>query len=512
MNLFNRHIPLFVSLILYAVIWYLFNPTLGYMLDSDAVAYLTIAKRVADGDFLKSVNGLWSPLNSWFVAFFIRKGYDAWEVSKYLNFLFGLIILFQSYLLFILFNIKKIGLYILQFALSIAMVYMVYFQMFGDVLQLIFVLTYLYLLWKKENINISTTILYGVIMGFAVYAKAYSFLFFAVHWLFVLGYYYYQKKINLQKWILNYAVGILSMLLIISPWSYLLYKKYHQFSLNGFAGKLNMSWYINSGKTFKSDIKILIPPVYDDSPSFWEDPYLTQDNLSTPFTSLKHFFKWALRIIHTCIMAVFCFQEISFFSFAILFIAVYFYFFRKSKSNEDDKIKLLVLTICILPLGYLMMHIETRYIWLNIVLLMILGAVCINDFYHNHYLQKGYKIVYLLLGLSFLVFPVFSFQNLKNKNKDLFEIAAYLNQHNIHGKFTSNLDDAGRMWVVAYLSNNRFYTIEKNDFSEKELKNEIKQYGVEYYFLGMKKNNFNINIESMQFVGQTHDIKIYKIN
>lgn len=159
-----------------------------------------------------------------------------------------------------------------------------------------------------------------------------------------------------------------------------------------------------------------------------------------------------------------------------------------------------------------MMHIETRYIWANIILLMLLSARFLNDYFKDKNQIFIYRIAYFLFGISFLIFPVYSILNLQNKNKDLFEIAAYLNKNNIHGKFTSNLEDAGRMWVVAYLSKNQFYTIEKNDYTEDELKNEINFYGVEYYFLGMEKNNIDIDINSMEFVGQTHDIKIYKTN
>lgn len=65
----------------------------------------------------------------------------------------------------------------------------------------------------------------------------------------------------------------------------------------------------------------------------------------------------------------------------------------------------LLITIIILPLGYLMMHIETRYIWLAVILLMILGAYLIDklaNLYANKYIQHA---LYGILAISFWYSP-----------------------------------------------------------------------------------------------------------
>ena len=425
MKKYNSYLFLFASLILYFLLWKMLNPILGYNLDSDSVSYLTIAKRVAEGDYFRSVNGLWSPMNSWLLAPFIQQGKDAWQSAKLLNFIFGFVILIQIFFLFKKFFLQNIAVYIMQFASAICMVCFVYFQMFGDVLQLIFVLVYLLLLFQKNKNSISLfqSILFGILMGIGFYAKAYSLFFFGVHFFITLVWFVYTKKITLKKAALNYVVGIATSILIILPWTFALHKKYDQWALNGFAGKLNMSWYINSGKSFKPDIDLLIPPTYNNSPSFWEDPYITQANLSSPFSSFYHFAKWIARIIHTKIMMIFCFNEISFLSLSILLIGFFYFFIVKKKSKIEHhyfNIRLMIITIIILPLGYLMMHIETRYIWLNVFLLMILGAKLI-ELAFKHVTIKPYLlyIFYFILAYSFVVFPIYQFQNLKNKNKDL---------------------------------------------------------------------------------------------
>ncbi len=505
-----------LALLLYVLLCLFLHPYLGYILDSDGVAYLAIAKRVANAQYLQSINGLWSPLNSWLLVPFIEKGMDAWTIAKILNFVFGGIVIVLVHLLFIRFKIKKIAHAFLLMALSVVMVHNVYLQTFGDVLQLIFALLYLLILWS-ENFYSSywKATLCGLIMGIAFYAKAYSLAFFLFHFAATLYWFYSKKKVTLKNTVIMYCLGIFTALLLILPWTYALHKKYGVWSLTGFAGKLNMSWYINSGKTFKSDIKLLIPPSYNDSPSFWEDPYPSQENLSSPFSSGKHFIKWITRVIHTKLTAIECYNEISFLALSILLISLYYFFFRKKEVDEVEdniQIQLLIFTILILPLGYLMMHIETRYIWLNIFLLMIAGAVLlerVKKFIHPYL----YLISIFILAFSFIIFPVLNIENLKNKNKELFEYAAILEKNNIKGSFTSNAIDAGRMWVVAYLSQNQFYTIERTDYTEQELIDEMKRYHVTYYLFQSENNKPSIQLDEQFFhlLFKTNGFDLYEL-
>lgn len=516
MNTLSKYWPLILSLLLYALLWKVLQPVLGYNLDSDCVAYLTIAERVANGEYLKSINGLWSPLNSWLVALFVKNGLDAWTSAKLLNFIFGAVLLIQGFFLFLKFKLNKYLIFYLQIALSIAMAYFVYFQMFGDILQLIFVLAYLFVLWhgSDRTITYPRAILSGIIIGIAFYAKAYSFFFFGIHFLITLLWYVYYGKMQMKTALPVYMAGIFFAIVTMLPWTFALHKKYGEWSLNGHAGKLNMSWYINSGKSFNPHIKLLIPPSYDDSPSFWEDPYLSQQDLSSPFSSATHFVKWIFRIAHTCLVAIFCFQEISFLGIAILVISVFCFFFvkRKEEENTDENFsaQLLILTICVLPAGYLMMHIETRYIWLNVFLLMIAGGLLLGLIikHVNSYLLK--HAMYFILAFSFAIFPILQFENLKYKNKDLFDISKVLNEKFIKGKFTSNISDAGRMWVVAYLTNSHFYTIEQSGYTSRELMDEMKRYDVKYYFYESENNISNTSVEGMKKIMTYHDLEIFE--
>lgn len=501
MKKFADHIILPVSLLIYLGVWFLLQPVLGYILDSDGIAYLTIAERIAGSQYLESINGLWSPLNSWLLVPFIKHGYDAWYVSKLMNCFFGACVLILAHCLFLKFRLSKFVHVLCMLALPVVMVHHVYLQMYGDVLQLVFMLCYLLLLWSENNIlSYWKTILCGILITVAFYAKAYSFFFFLVQFGVTLGWFYHTKKISLKTVISHYLTGCAVVVILILPWTFALHKKYGIWSLTGFSGKLNMSWQINSGKSFKKDITLLIPPSYPDSPSFWEDPYLSQENLSGPFSSVSHVLKWTARIIHTTFSFIQCFNEISFLALSVLLIAFYYFFFRKGQLSveQDFHMQLLLLTALTLPAGYLLMHIETRYIWLETFFIMIAGAILLQRNLQS--LQPVvYRISVFILAFSFIVFPMLDMKALRFKNKDLFEFAGTMKAHSIKGSFTSNGSDAGRMWVVAYLTKNPFYTIERSDYTIAELISEMKRYNVKYYLYQSENNKPDIRLDESHF-------------
>ena len=516
MKIYANYISLLCAIILYAALCIALHPMLGYLLDSDGVAYLTIAKRVADGQYIQSINGLWSPLNSWLLVPFIQHGMDAWLVAKLMNVCLGAIVITLTFLLFQRFNLTQKSQAALLLALAIVMVHNVYLQVFGDILQLIFLLSYLLILWSDRFASSYwKAILCALMMGIGFYAKAYSLAFFLVHFAMTLYWYYKKQKIELKRAITLYGIGVITIILTIAPWTFALHKKYGDWSMTGHAGKLNMSWQINSGKTFREDIKLLIPPTYNDSPSFWEDPYPSQQHLSTPMSSPSHFIKWIARIIHTVLMAIGCMNDISSLAIAILLISFVYFFFRKKQTPIDDRecqLQLLIITALTIPLGYLMMHIETRYIWINSMLTMILGAILLEKATARFTPLLSWSAL-LVLASSFIVFPILDIKNLAYKNKDLFTCSDALKNNHIQGSFTSNGVDAGRMWVVAYLTKNPFYTIERSDYSIEELISEMKRYKVQYYLFQSENNKPDIRLtnDSFHFIMKGDGYDIYSL-
>jgi len=476
MNSFAHYkIPAF-ALAIYFMLYVLFYDSLQYLLDSDAVAYLTIAHRGAHGDWARSVNGLWSPLNSWLLIPFIKNGIDSWTAAKGLNAFFGGVLIFQFWALLGQLSFSKFKIALGTFMVVLPVCFFAYFQMFGDVLQLIFALAYISLIIKKDFIfNKRLVLSAAILMGVAYYAKSYSLVFFGLHFSILACLAFFKKENNRKKVLLNYVLGIGTIVLVCLPWAFQLQKKYGEFALTGLAGKLNMSWYINSGKTFNDSITLMVPPAYDDSPSFWEDPYLSAGELSTPFSSAYHFKRWVLRVGHTCLIALLSVCEIS-----LLFIPIFLFFLLKLlKRKKIPEALLNIFWACILlPLGYLAMHIETRYIWLLLFLIIILGFYLIEVLGAS---KKIKRLALLVFGVSILAFPLFQLMTLDGKNENLFLMAKELQENNVQGKIVTNLSDEGSFWVVSYLAGLKNYTIETSDFTAEQLVQEMKRYGISQY-------------------------------
>src|SRR6185312_3415388 len=75
-----------------------------------------------------------------------------------------------------------------------------------------------------------------------------------------------------KQWLKIAVVAIISMLACSFPWISALHEKYGIWT-TGTAGSLNTSWYL-VGHPYWKDVDVFIPPVYQDSPYYWEDPYV----------------------------------------------------------------------------------------------------------------------------------------------------------------------------------------------------------------------------------------------
>jgi hypothetical protein len=496
----KRYLHLLGSLVLFVLLWLGLYPYMQYLLDADAVGYLTIARRVANADWFKSINGLWSPLNSWLLVPFIKNGYNSFTSALVLNAVICASLLVTIHALVNRFVQHIFYKNILTYTLPIVLVYYSYFQVFGDALQLLLVSIYLLIItsanfwgnWQKYLAS-------AVIMGIGFYAKAYSLPFFILHFTAIHIWHWWQTK---QLYIKPFAVSIITILLMIMPWSMQLSKKYNQFSLMGNAGKLNMSWYLLSSKSFKPEIKYLIPPTYADSPSFWEDPYLSQSICHTPTESLPLFIRWIARIIHTCLQAIGCMNEISCFVIPIILASI-IYLIRKNKVQSNDAI---FWSMLLVPIGYLTMHIETRYIWLMMIGAVIFAGIFIEQL-ALHWQQKLATIIFCL---SLIVYPIYNLIDWRSKGKTNFAIAKSMSDAGIQNQaIVSNSRDLGNMWVTAYLSHNQLYSIENFSFTDAELSDEIKRYKIAYY-IQLKSDGY-LNIGNKTLVAQTDSYSIFKI-
>ena len=66
-------------------------------------------------------------------------------------------------------------------------------------------------------------------------------------------------------------------------------------------------------------------------------------------------------------------------------------------------------------------------------------------------------------------------------NRDIYKTAETVKNQSVQGSFTSNKKQ-GECILLAYLSNNSYYTVIKPSFTTNELMAELDQHQIRYYF------------------------------
>lgn len=468
MNLLHKQrLPFSLALfcILFAVTW----PLYQYVSDLDAIGYMEVAHHYLKGEWKLAVNGFWNPLHSWLVVPLLKLGLNDWAAFKISNLIFSLGSLWAVYSLINKFSLDEWLKTAIQFASIIILLHYCYFELAADAL-LVFLLLIYFNLIKQEDFfeSIPKNLLAGFIGALFYLAKSYGFPFFIFHFL-VIHIFLNPSRSNAVK---QLAAGFFTFFLFTFPWLMALHWKYGEWMIA--FGKFNAHWNF-SGEPLPGPV--FQTPPHEGSSSVWEDPWHVKvDNLqSVPFIKVA---------LHQIRVVLFNFQawvknihDLSFLAPAILFVSGFMYFKHKTKEWLY-----LLIGMLALPSGYLLLHLETRFIWASSFIFFIAGALLMQQlFLHAQMKNWQRSIVWLFFFGSFLLEPINQLKDQVYGHKSIFDTAEQMKQQQINGSFTSNAK-VDECMVFAYLSKNPFYTINKPSYYTKELLTEIRQYKIRYYF------------------------------
>ncbi len=475
---------LLVSILLFIVLFVVSYPYYRYYIDPDAVAYLTIAHRYATGDILRAVNGLWSPFHPFLVSLFMRHGIDGLFAAHITNAIACMGIITGMFFMFRRFRLDAFIVTTLMAVLPVFLVYCVYMQLFDDLWQIVFLLAYLLIICSRHFLTTWWKwILCGVVGALAFFAKTYSFYFIVLHLAVTIMLLNQAQGKPLFAHVKTYAAVLLTMLVIMLPWIYLMHLKYGTWAISN-AGAINGSWTITGHKTFKEGINHLIPPPYFDSPYSMEDPSINEGHLYTIWQSPQLFFMQCARSGYAFMQAFLTMGQLSFFLVSILVATGIAVFSKKMQAIFQTDHKILFSASLVIPVGYLAMHFEPRYIWLMVYTSMILGGTWLM-LLKNYLTPRPYYLLVALFALSYITYPIYDMKTLLNKGKDVYIEAQEINKLHLQGTFTSN-ESENRCPVTALLTHMPYYSIEHFDFSHQVLLAEMRRYRVNYYFFYFK--------------------------
>lgn len=479
MTVLRKYTPFFVSTLLMCVVLFIIYPHYQYYIDPDGTSYLTISQRYANGDFLRAINSFWSPLGCWFTALLINTGIAAIPASVIVNALgaVGCLFITQSFL--IRFNIAYRLQWMLNVIFALFLCYALFWQSFDDIWECFLLLSTLRIILAEEFINKPILwITCGVVGALAYFSKAYSLPFFMLNTACCT---YFISKGNKIQWLKISLTAIGAMLLCSLPWIYTIHYKYGEWTPST-AGKLNMGWFLIGHPYWRNGIDLLLPPMYKNSTYYWEDPYVINGSMPHFWDSWHFVGREALRVGVNIYKLVVCMLQLSVFFPVIGIIAIRATWLKDRNKLVTGQIRILVISCLLLPLGFLLTTVETRYLWYLLPPGMILGVLFIESIPT----RKWKNLLFIIFPLSILVFPAICMKKMYNEGANDYKTAMQLDNFHIRGSFTSMASpglETHRMIRLAYFSGNQLYTDGRLDFTQKDVLKEMRRYRVNYFFI-----------------------------
>ncbi|HYD23069.1 MAG TPA: hypothetical protein VEB40_16410 [Flavipsychrobacter sp.] len=486
LNAIRKYSPFLLAVAILCVGVWLAYPYYQYYIDPDATAYLTISRRYAAGNYDKAINGYWSPWSTWLTALLIKTGKDTFPAAIIANTCGAAAFIYSSNALAVRLSVQRSMQWVLAVTISLFLCYAVYMQTFSDLWMCAFLLLGLRLMLAERFTQRPVLwILLGLTGTLGYFAKQYGFHFFMLNTVVCT---FFVTAGNRNLWLKISAISISVMIVGSLPWIWLLHEKYG-ILMTGTAGNLNLSWYLLGHPLWKDGIDVLLPPVYPDSPYYWEDPWWV--NGATPhfYSSPSLFVLQLVRLVYNAIKLVQSMNAISAFYAVIWLLGLCVTFSKKLKAQFNRSQFVVLLSFLLFPLSFLLINFEPRYIWYTLPLSMILSAWGIQ--YIQAYLNKPLKsLVVIIFAASYLVVPVKDMQERFLEGKDAYITAKNLERQGIKGIFATNVNSGKDIHFIvrlAYHSGNAYYNM-PYQAEHSELLKELRRYNIRYfYYLGSNK-------------------------
>jgi hypothetical protein len=503
----------YISLALY----FLFLNDFKYLIDPDVTSYISVAQKYLRGDYAHAINGHWSPLASWLAVPLLFM-----KIRPVLAFVLAAIIVGGFTLAGINLLMRTIGVrdhIRFLYGLSLSPLIAWYALTAGnpDLLSLCVLVYYLYLMMREGfKTNNYRGMIAGLLGAIAYLSKSYNFYFFLLHFTCFTFLYWRSSRDTSQRRtvLMNAFSGLLVFFLISGIWIGLLSYKYHTLTVST-AGDYNFS-YIRPGSPGQAvDAGGLMPPPNRTAFSAWEDPTYIENVAWSPFQSKEDFYYF---IEHTARNAATYLlyikrKPVVFFTivvFIVLLVPLRVKFL-------DNKPWYLFLTTLLQPIGYLMLYVEERYVWIDIVIFYILSAFLIDLIWRKMDVAKMRKVVFVSIICGYIaIWPIASFYYYAGAEVDLPHLKSiYLISRKIshyhdfrHANIASQAENWSDDLYLSYYLNARYFGTVKEGITDKQLKDKLVDYDVDYYFVhGTLGNHIDILKPEKRF----GDLTIYKV-
>ncbi len=506
---FRLFIVLFTYILLGVVLFRYYQ----FQINPDGIGYMGIAHSYLSGNFYGSINDYWSPFFSWLLMpflYFAQTPLGNLQSAKILTLILGFISIIGVRQLSYKFEMDEIIRTVILFITVPVVLYFALSAITPDLLMVCVLVYYLAIIFDVNYPNqLLNSIFCGILGAFAYLTKSYGFTFFiATFIIFNILHYFRNSDIFRRKRVIkNLVLGFVIFLMISGVWIGLISFKDKNFTI-GTAGEINHA---------------LVGPQSQGFPQYFQGIH-NPNQISTklipkdwgPFRSWKNF-NYQLSVIWSNSLKVG--SILYYFSFLSLLI-ILAYIIRciqtPRKLIVQNELLYPLITILIGIGGYIVITVEERYLWIIYILLMLMGGYLINLMYNSEYFPKKRfsrtmkTIVLIIFAFSFIIMPVsYLVQNI-NTGENFYSLSQTLtNDYGINGNVASNTE-LMNMGYLAYYMNITYYGQAKPNINGSTLINQLKSYGIDYYFVWGNTGNNTLLYQYPEIIhGNIPNLKVY---
>jgi len=479
-----------------------------YGINTGTIAFFTTAQKYIRGDFYNAVVGGFGPLTSWLLIPFFKLGLAPKFALCVMNLIIGLLILIGARALSYRFELTENIRNIISFTAVPIVLNFTLTEHIPDLLVVCAVVYYLNIIFNTDYPDkASNGIMCGIIGGLGYLGKAFMFPFFISHFLLFNILHYFRIKEKGKIILRNAILGILLFSILSGTWIIMLSNKYHKitFDISGtynhriigpevkkiskFDGWEGWRNYIRMGHPVYD--QGFFPPPNETALSIWEDFVLLTPYLK-PWSPLASWdsFKYQIKIIVKNIYYTIGIFETYFSVFSGIIILGYILLYVLPLSPlilRNDRLYPLI-TMSLYCGGYILVYPTIRYLWVNNILILLMGAHLLNVFLQSDFFNNTRKnVLIIFFVISFAALPLRdNVIGMQNYDKDFGMLTKKLEKYSILSakKIASN-DKFSETLKLLFYSNiiTNYYGQAKENIRDEGLENELKKYNIDYYFV-----------------------------
>jgi len=451
---------------------------------TDTPSYISIARHYAEGRFHDAVNWFWSPLISWLLAPFLRIGMDPISSLHLLGLTTGLAGLIGCRGIFRELGLPERAQNILLLALIPVLHAFSLVNPNPDLLVAVLLLFYVRLVIARDYAeNPWIAAFCGLLGALAYFAKAYAFPFFAAHFLLVnvcrhIGERDFLRRRNVRR---SCLLGLAAFLLLSSAWIGVLYAKYGRLTISTI-GEYNFRLVNDvSGVSYLSD-GFAEPPV-PTALSAWEDPTQLAEARLKPIDASRVIEDTVSRIGRNILNTIDAYQAGSVFAMASLALTAIGLIGLSPRAMLGNARFLVLLTVLLLPAGYLPLLMNRRYLYIGLLLIYALGGSLLLGV--TTWSSRRRTAALFILCFSFMLLPLRDLRANVHFNREIYELATFFAAQGVQGRIASNGSYDRSLFLTHFLAGERkgaaFLGVSRSGASAGELEDALRRHAIDYY-------------------------------